>query len=119
MIKKVPAYPIEGVFTGEGLGGPLVGQIIKLTQRGLFANFSSLSVKSGKEYTVSFSLPVLKYSFNEKVKVMKVYDRFEVLPQGRKVIRLAEMHFISMTPEGRKKIREFILQIRQEPEKPE
>ena len=126
VIKKVAAYPIASKLVSVSSGNEIVGQIVRLTQSGFIIEVENLAVKVGKEYEVQFQIPASDRLITEKVKVVKVYDRYKqqaelklsVEKNQAKLYRLAEMHFLSIGTEEKKWIRDFILHIRQAPDKP-
>lgn len=143
VVKKVAAYPIATQLVIESSGSVIPGQIVRLTQSGFLVEVDDLSVKLGKEYEVRFKLPASDRRLAEKVKVVKTYDRYNqggltlsqsakqsteggkespvdvsVSASQSKIKRLAEMHFLRISLEEKKWIRDFIMSIHQAPEKP-
>lgn len=107
-VKKVQPYPIAVKVAGAEQTND--GKIVRLAERGFILDTHRVVYKTGTRWQVEFEVPVLHYRVMVECKVIKTYDRFGG-PNGTE--RMAEFHFINLTDEQRKVIREFLVKINQ------
>lgn len=130
IVKKVKPFPIPGqIKSAAGATFPI--HVVKLTTRGFLAEIPPSPVQPGEKFEVSFEFPVLHRQLNELVVVVKLYQSWgsshpttlNVTPKdqgsspqagaaspGAGIIQLIEMHFMSLSPDGRKNIDTYLAQ---------
>lgn len=106
-IKKVSPYPID-----VDLGGSS-GKILKLAATGFLVE-TVLPLKVNTVYTSLFNLPVVNWQISFSGVVVKTYDRFRgQLGESSSNLKLAEINFKSISPDGLEKINQFLRKIGQ------
>ncbi len=106
--KSVKAYPFSGTLDIGGAPKPV--QVLYLNTLGVMVQLEPNLVFVGKQYAITFEVPV-QHSFVQcPVKVIKTYDRSK---SEKSIERIAELHFIGLTSEHRHVIQAFTSAIRQ------
>jgi len=131
IVKKVKPFPIPGQIKSlSGATFPI--HVVKLTTRGFLAEIAPSPIQPGERFEVNFEFPVLHRQLAEMVVVVKLYQSWgashpTTLPAAPKdqqgapsqpaastsgvgIIQLVEMHFMSLSPEGRKNIDTYLAQ---------
>ncbi len=112
IVKKVAPYPFDGNLDQAGKKVPV--QIRKLTAQGFIAHLPQGFVHVGEEYVSYLELPVARIPISAPVKVMKTYDHYrEGDESGKKVERLAEFRFLTLSETHHKAIGQFLGAIKQ------
>lgn len=108
--KRVRPYPFDGSVEVNAVKKPL--EIMHLTQNGFIARLKQGLVFVGEYYQAILELPVSHNFVNNKVRVIKTYDR-AVDPKKGLVDRMAEFHFEALSDQHKKYILEFLAAIGQ------
>lgn len=108
--KKIKPYPIDSNLENNGLKKPV--DIIFVNPQGCIVILKKEMVFVGEYYQLVFELPVLREFVNTQVRVLKTYDR-SIDATGKKVERLAELHFQTLSQEHKARIVSFAAAIGQ------
>ncbi len=111
-LKKIQPYPIIVKLLKVENSPPISGQIRKLTSVGFMVDIENFFLKVGEEFKCDFSIPISHFQIHEAVKVVKTLDRFKDITTKDK-IHIIELHFKSLSSEGRKAISQFTSSINQ------
>lgn len=105
--KKVKPYPIPANLDANGVKKPV--EIMMLNEIGAIVRVDQQMLFVGEYYQVIFEIPVQHEFVNTQVRVLKTYDRLI----DKKIERLAELRFQSLTNEHKSRIVAFMAAIGQ------
>jgi hypothetical protein len=109
--KKIRPYPFDADLDVNGAKKPV--EIIYISAAGFLARLKATAmVFVGEYYHTAFELPVMGTFVNVQVRVIKTYDK-SIDPKSKKVERMAELHFETLSDEHKKNILNFMATIGQ------
>ncbi len=111
VVKRIKPYPFGAQFVKDAQ--TFTGNVIKLVLHGFMVELGTVVVKVGDIYQVTFILPGEELPCVAQVKVIKTYDKYQVVEAPTKAMRLAEFHFLQTNEDLKKKIKHFMKVIKQ------
>lgn len=111
IVKKIKPYPINVKI--QGTNTILAGEVLLLTLAGLHLRCSSMQFKLMQRLKIQFNLPVKGSEIQANLKVVRVFFSHEIQPDGqKKMVQLAEAHFVDISSTAREEIMAFLQAIK-------